>query len=96
MMQIVPIDMEINSTSIKLFKVLKLRKIYWEFPGNPVVGTPCFHCRSTGSIPGLGTKIPHAKTKQNKTPNKINNIQNKTHLLQNAFSISATSRQVCR
>ena len=48
-----------------------------------MVGTPCFHCRSTGSIPGLGTKIPHAKTKQNKTPNKINNIQNKTHLLPN-------------
>ena len=38
-----------------------------------MVGTPCFHCRSTGSIPGLGTKIPHAKktTKKKKKPNKI-------------------------
>ena len=26
-------------------------------PWNPVVKTPCFHCRGTGSIPGWGTKI---------------------------------------
>ena len=25
-----------------------------------MVKTPCFQCRSAGSIPGLGTKIPHA------------------------------------
>ena len=30
------------------------------FPGGPVVKTPCPHCRGTGSIPGRGTKIPHA------------------------------------
>ena len=24
----------------------------WEFPGSPVVKTPCFHCRGLGSIPG--------------------------------------------
>ena len=25
-----------------------------DFPGGPVVKTPHFHCRGTGSIPGLG------------------------------------------
>ena len=35
-------------------------KIYLgEFPGSPVVRTPCFHCRGHGLIPGWGTKIPH-------------------------------------
>ena len=31
-----------------------------DFPGTPVVKTPCFQCRGVGSIPGQGTKIPHA------------------------------------
>ena len=30
-----------------------------DFPGGPVVKTPCFHW-GVGSIPGRGTKIPHA------------------------------------
>ena len=43
-----------------------------EFPGGPVVRTRHFHCRGWGSIPGWGTKIPHAgdaakKIKQKKT-----------------------------
>ena len=29
-----------------------------EFPGGPVVRTPCFDCWDPGSIPGQGTKIP--------------------------------------
>ena len=29
-----------------------------EFPGGLVV-TQCFHCFGPGSIPGLGTEIPH-------------------------------------
>ena len=28
-----------------------------EFPGGPVVRTPCFDCWDPGSIPGQGTKI---------------------------------------
>ena len=28
-----------------------------EFPGDPVIRTPCVHCPGPGSIPGLGTKI---------------------------------------
>ena len=31
-----------------------------DFPGGPVVKTLCFQCRGAGSIPGRGTKIPHA------------------------------------
>ena len=30
----------------------------WDFFDSPVVKTPCFHCRGTGSIPGWGAKIP--------------------------------------
>ena len=30
------------------------------FPGTPLIKTPCFHCRGMSSIPGPGTKIPHA------------------------------------
>ena len=30
-----------------------------DFPGSPVVMTPCFQCRGMSSIPGQGTKIPH-------------------------------------
>ena len=32
-----------------------------DFPGNPMVKTPSFCCRGEGSIPGKGTKIPHAE-----------------------------------
>ena len=31
-----------------------------EFPGSPGVRTPCSHCQGHGSVPGRGTKIPHA------------------------------------
>ena len=33
---------------------------YGDFPGSPVVKTPCFDCRGMGSIPGQGTKILRA------------------------------------
>ena len=43
----------------------------WDFPGGPVVKTQRFHCRAAGSIPGRGTKIPHAaRWGQNKQRNK--------------------------
>ena len=41
-----------------------------DFPGGPVVKTPCFQCRGTGSIPGLGTKIPHAMLRGQKKKKK--------------------------
>ena len=40
--------------------LLFLSKTSQDFPGGPVVKTPCFQCRGMGSIPGQGTKIPQA------------------------------------
>ena len=44
--------------------------IFGEFPGGPVVKTPCSNAGGMGSIPGWGTKIPYAapygKKKQQK------------------------------
>ena len=38
----------------------KLRKVSWDFPGGPMVkNLPC-NTEDTGSLPGQGTKIPHA------------------------------------
>ena len=31
-----------------------------DFPGGPVVKTPCLQAGGKGLIPGQGTKIPHA------------------------------------
>ena len=31
-----------------------------EFPGSPVVRTPCFHCWGLDSVPDQGTEIPRA------------------------------------
>ena len=56
--------------SLQFFK----NKMFWEFPGSPVVKTQCFrdlpggpvvknppyNAGDTGLIPGQGTKIPHA------------------------------------
>ena len=39
---------------------LKKKKDCREFPGSPVVRTPCFTYEGPGSIPGRGTKIPQA------------------------------------
>ena len=39
--------------------ILLIMIILGDFPGGPVVKTLQFHCRSDGSIPGQGTKIPH-------------------------------------
>ena len=32
----------------------------WDFPGGPVVRNPPSNAEDVGSIPGQGTKIPHA------------------------------------
>ena len=40
--------------------------ILWDFPGGPVVGTSPSTAGTTGSIPGLGTKIPRAAWKKKK------------------------------
>ena len=33
---------------------------YWDFPGGPVVKNPPSNAGDAGTIPGRGTKIPHA------------------------------------
>ena len=38
----------------------------WDLPGCPVVKILPSRCRGTGSIPGGGTKIPHATAKKRK------------------------------
>ena len=37
-----------------------------DFPGDPVVKTPHSTASGVGSIPGWGTKIPHATQPKNK------------------------------
>ena len=36
------------------------KKYSWDFAGGPVVENPPSNARDAGSIPGRGTKIPHA------------------------------------
>ena len=45
---------------MKRITSLKKRDL-WEFSGDLVVRTQCFHCRCLASIPDLETKIPKAK-----------------------------------
>ena len=42
------------------------KQVVGDFPGGPVVKTLHFQGRSTGLIPGWGTKIPHAVQLQKK------------------------------
>ena len=35
-----------------------VKKSGWEFPGGPVVRTPCFHCRGPGFDPWSGNEDP--------------------------------------
>ena len=45
----------------KMFNFMKRHKNSTEvIPGSPMVRTPSCHCRSPGSVPGWGTKIPQA------------------------------------
>ena len=57
------------------------------FSGGLEVRTQCFHCRGQGSVPGMGTEIPHQATachsqkqnKQTKTTTKILNNNKQTN-----------------
>ena len=47
-----------------------MNRLLWVFPGDPVVRIlPC-NAGGTGSIPGVGTKIPQAKKKE-RNPSQI-------------------------
>ena len=54
-------DSPLGVNSAYLVELQKCSKLgaRWDFSGNPVVKTWCFHRRGVGSIPGQGTKIPH-------------------------------------
>ena len=49
--------------------------IGWDFPGDPVVKTPCFQSVGAGSIPGQGTRIP--RTAQWRSQKKIRKTQHR-------------------
>ena len=40
-----------NYFKFKIFLILKRKKVVWDFPGSPVVRTPCFYCRGHGFEP---------------------------------------------
>ena len=52
-----------------------------EFPGGPVAGTWCFHCRGLDSVSGWGTKILQA-TEHGKKKKKNNNLKTKNKTLE--------------
>ena len=59
---------ELPQTTGETKKKKKKKKIAREFPGGLVVRIQGFHCCIPGSIPGLGTEIPHHMAAKN---NKI-------------------------
>ena len=54
----------------------------WDFPGGPAVENPLCYAGDAGSIPGQGTKIPHAEeqlslnaaTRESMLPNKTSDM----------------------
>ena len=57
--------MGLGGHKIKLIIILSLRYtlargLPWDFPGGPVVKNPPCNGGDMGSIPGQGSKIPHA------------------------------------
>ena len=63
----------------------------WDFPGGPLVRTPCFPWRGCSSIPGERTKIPHASgpkkqnIKQSILTNSIQTFKEMVHIKTNLF-----------
>ena len=45
--------------AISLCVSFSLKNVILDFPGGPVVKTPCLHGGGTGSIPGWRNKISH-------------------------------------
>ena len=50
-----------TNLKIKIDNQKKNYSIFRDLPGSPVVKTWGFNAGTTGSIPGWGTKIPHAE-----------------------------------
>ena len=50
----------IPRTKTIMHRPLKKKILPWDSPGGPVVKNPPSNAGDAGSIPGRGTKIPHA------------------------------------
>ena len=61
--------------SMDITKNTKINKC-WDFPGGPVVKTPCFHCRGHGFDPWLGKiPMPHGVTGKKKKKEERKKLQ---------------------
>ena len=58
------------------FEYIKIKD--WDFHGGPVVKNPACNTRDSGSIPGWGTKIPHARQPKDKQQQKKLKINKKS------------------
>ena len=54
------LSLKISDLYLDFIKVYSWKSVFRDFPGGSVVETLPFNTGSAGSIPGLGTKIPHA------------------------------------
>ena len=66
-----------------------------EFPGSPVVKTPCFHCRGPCSIPGWETRIPHVFSAAKKGRKKKKDLQQSRGNTVKAGNSSIGSKASC-
>ena len=64
---------------ISIFKSRKqgLKISKGDFPGNPVMKTPRFHCGGTSLILAQGTNVPHAAQHRKKTKKIITYFEKK-------------------
>ena len=65
-----------ESHSLRHYKKVRLRIRNRDFPGGPVVKTLPSNAGGVGSIPGWGTKIPHAVGCSQKLKKKKKRIRN--------------------
>ena len=58
--------------------------IPWDFPGDPVVKNPPSNAGDAGSIPGQGTKIPHAtgQLSPHATTTELSHLNERAHMPQ--------------
>ena len=58
---------------------LQLKRQQWDFPGGPVVKTPSFHCRGTGSFADQGSKLPQATWHSQNKMSFLGSSEQSTH-----------------
>ena len=50
----------ITNTTLQINYTSNKKVNFWDFPGGPVAKNPPYNAGDASSIPGQGTKIPHA------------------------------------